>query len=186
MRMRQEVLIAVVVMWLLINLGSAHAGGFIVPVSKDSPHQDSRELYAHAKERYPRFLSNDKEKEMLYKITDPKGAVKPFLLSDQSAQKMTHEDATQYCDGAMLAKEAHLLALNRAIQPFPDYKFIKNAIAHIENTTFFGDVTSYAYPQNVFHFTVFDAYDGNVLSYVSFFTFVGNHKAYARCVLPLP
>lgn len=186
MRLCQEAFIAVVVMWFSFGQNYVQASEFIEAVSKDSPQQDMRELYARAQEKYSHVFSGDKVNVMLYKISDPKNKIKPFLLTDQSAVKMTHGDAIKYCDGAWLATEAQLHALNRAIQPFPHYQFAKNAIARIENTTFFGVATNYLHSENVFHFTVFDMYDGNLLSYVSFFTSVGDHKAYARCVLPLP
>lgn len=186
MRLCKEGFIAVVVMWFSLGQSFVQASEFIAAVSKDSPQQDLRELYARAEKKYLHFFSGDKAKDTLYKITDPENKIDSFLLTDQSAIKMTHRDATQYCDGARLATEAQLHALNRAIQPSPHYQFAKNAIAHISNTTFFGAATSYLHPENVFHFTVFDVFDNHQMSYVSFFTSVGNHKAYARCVLHLP
>lgn len=181
---RKEPFITVAVM-LLLSQNFVHAGDFIAVVSKDSHAQDMRELYSNVKKRFFCFFSGDKEKEELYKITDPKNQIKPFLLSGRSAQKMTHEDAKKYCDGAALATEAQLLALNRAIQPFPHYQFAESAIANISDAAFWGAAINYAHPENVFYFSAFAKHDGEQMSYVSFFTSIKKHKAYARCVLPL-
>jgi hypothetical protein len=182
---QKETFSMAITLWLLVACNFVHASDFIILVSKDHQDSDIRELYSIVQHKYSPFFSQGKENNKPYKITDPAGKISPFLLSDQSAEKMTHEDAKKYCPGGRLATEAQLLALDRAINPAPNYKFAQNAITDISNNTFWGSVTNGAHPENAFYFSAFAKHNGDQMSVVSFFTSIGTHKAYVRCVLSI-
>ncbi len=66
----------------------------------------------------PRFFALGGEAGRIYRITDPENRVPPFVLSDLSPNRMSHTDATRFCEerGASLPTKDQLEALERSMR----------------------------------------------------------------------
>jgi len=164
--------------------GQANANQHVTPLLAEHDDEQIRALYNQLQQHSPQFFALGGNEGRLYRITDPTGAVPPFVLSDAGPYRMDHKHALGwdengvhhpgFCEskGARLATEDELRALSRAMSP--NGRYDSNAIPGMANTWFW---SSSLHPDYAYYAFYFNGYYGDVGSGTRY------NAGFARCVV---